>query len=185
MPRQRRIGVPTAEAVDDIWQRRATAASIAAVRQVIDGGAIPKLTPIGRLTDLELGWLTAAALFAWIRTRAEQATAEGWDTEQTLRLTGLDPEPWDSGSVAHVLPQLAELEGIDWGRPVDAWSKDAVIRFLLAAMKLISTAMIARDVGGGRITTNRKPVEQMQRVASAEAGGPLAAPGELDDPIPF
>jgi hypothetical protein len=175
MRRQHRIGTPTAEAVDEIWQRRATAAAIAAVRQVIDGGAIPKGTPIGRLIDLELGWLTAAALFAWIRTRAEQATAEGWDTEQALRLTGLDPEPWDSGSVVNILPKLAELEGIDWERPVGAWPKDTVIRFLLAAMKLVRSAMIARDVGGGGITSNRKPV--MQRVASAEAGGPLVAPG--------
>jgi hypothetical protein len=183
MARQRRIGIPTAESVDDIWQRRATAAAIAAVRQVIDGDAIPKATPIGRLTDIELGWLLAAGLFAWIRTRGEQATAEGWDTEQTLRTTALDPQPWDAGAVAHILPRLAELDDIDWERPVGAWSKDAVISFLLAAMKLITTAMTARDVGSGGIATNRKPLKQMQRVASAEAGGPLAAPGELDDDI--
>jgi hypothetical protein len=60
-----------------------------------------------------------------------------------------------------------------------------VIRFLLAAMKLITTAMISRDVGGGGIATNRNPVEQMQRIASAEAGGSLTAPGELNDDIPF
>ena len=56
-----------------------------------------------------------------------------------------------------------------------------MIRFLLKAMKLITAAMTARDASGGGITTNRKSVEEMQRVASAEAGGPLAAPGELDD----
>jgi hypothetical protein len=103
MARQRRIGLPTAEAIDDVWQRRATAAAIAAVRQVIDGDAIPKATPIGRLS---------------------------------------------------------------------------------AAMRLITTAMTARDLSSG-VATNRKPLEQMQRIASAEAGGPLAAPGELDDGLPF
>jgi hypothetical protein len=183
MARLRRIGVPTAEAIDDVWQRQATAAAIAAVRQVIDGDAIPKATPIWRLSDVELGWLIAAGLFGWIRTRAEQATAEGWDTEQTLRTTALAPQPWDAGAVAHILPQLAELEDIDWERPVAAWSKDTVIRFLLAAMKLITAAMIARDTSGGRIMTNRNSLEQMQRTASAEAGGSLAAPGELDDPL--
>ena len=81
---------------------------------MIDGDAIPKAAPIGRLTDIELGWLIAAGLFAWIRTRAEQATAEGWDTEQTLRTTALDPEPWDAGAVAYVLPELAKLQDIDW-----------------------------------------------------------------------
>jgi hypothetical protein len=181
MAKRRRIGIPAAEAIDDVWQRRATAAAIVAMRQVIDGDAIPKATPIGRLSDIELGWLIAAGLFAWIRTRAEQATAEGWDTEQTLRTIALDPSPWDAGAVAHILPQLAELEDIDWERPVGAWSKDTVIRFLLAAMKLISTAMIARDVTGAGVTTNRKSLEQMQRIASAEAGGALVTPGELDD----
>ena len=72
------------------------------------GGAIPPATSIGRLTDIELGWLVAAGLFAWINTRAEQATAEGWDTEQTLRTTALDPEPWDAGAVAYVLPEIAK-----------------------------------------------------------------------------
>ena len=105
MAKQRTIGMPTADSIDDIWQRRATAAAIAAVRQVIDGDAIPKAASIGRLTDIELGWLITAGLFAWIRTRAEQATAEGWDTEQTLRTTALDPEPWDAGAVAHILPR--------------------------------------------------------------------------------
>ena len=177
MARPRRIGLPSVEAIDDIWQRRATAAAIVAVRQVLDGDAIPKATPIGRLTDIELGWLIAAGLFAWIRTRAEQATAEGWDTEKTLRVS----EAWDAGAVAHILPQLAELDGIDWSRPVGAWSKDTIVRFLLAAMKLITTAMIARDTASSGITTNHKPLVQMQRVASAEAGGSLASPGEIDD----
>jgi hypothetical protein len=137
------------------------------------------------LTDVELGWLIAAGLFAWIRTRAEQATAEGWDTEQTLRLTALDPAPWDAGAVTYILPQLADLDGIDWSKSVGAWSKDTITRFILAAMKLTSAAMLARDVGGSGISTNRKPLVEMQRIASAEAGGSLTTPGELDDDIPF
>ena len=84
-----------------MWQRRATAAAILAVRDVIRGGAIPPATPVSRLSDIELGWLVAAALFAWIKTRAEQATAEGWDIEETLRLTSLNPQPWDAGAVEH------------------------------------------------------------------------------------
>ena len=176
MAKQRTVSMPAADSIDDIWQRRATAAAIAAVRQVIDGGVIPKAASIGRLTDIELGWLVAAGLFAWIRTRAEQATAEGGDTEQTLHTTALDPGPWDAGAVVYILPELAKLDGI-------TWSKDTMIRFLLAAMKLITAAMAARDISGGGIATNRKSVEEMQRVASAEVGGPLAAPGELNDEI--
>jgi hypothetical protein len=185
MVRQRRIGIPSAEAIDDIWQRRATAAAIAAVRQVLDGDAIPKAAPVGRLTDLELGWLVAAAVFGWIRTRAEQATAEGWDTEQTLRVSELDPDPWDAGAVTHILPQLADLDGIDWSTPVGTWSKDTITRFILTAMKLTRAAMLARDVSGGGICTKRKPLAEMQRIASAEAGGSLVTPNELNDDLPF
>jgi hypothetical protein len=184
MAKRRTIGMPTAETIDDVWQRAATAAAIAAVRQVINSDVIPKATSICRLTDVELGWLVATALFAWIRTRAEQATAEGWDTEETLRTTGDDPEAWDAGAAAYVLPELAKLEGVDWSRPVGSWAKDTVIRFLLAGMKLITAAMAARDASGGGIA-NRKSVEEMQRVASAEAGGPLMTPAEFNDPIPF
>jgi len=176
--------VPSPEAIDDVWQRRATAAAIAAVRDVITGGTIPKAAPIGRLTDIELGWLVAAALFGWIRTRAEQATAEGWDMEATLRLTAHDVPPWDVGAISHVLPRLADLEGIDWSRPVTAWPKDTIVRFILAALNLTSAAIAARDAGGG-ITSNQKSLAEMQRVASAEVGGPLAAPDELNDVIPF
>ena len=39
-------------------------------------GPIPPGTPIGRLGDVEWGWIVAAILFGWIATRAEQATAE-------------------------------------------------------------------------------------------------------------
>jgi hypothetical protein len=183
--KSRRIGIPTAASIDDVWQRRATAAAIAAVRQMFDGDAIPKATPVGRLTDVELGWLIAAGLFAWIRTRAEQATAEGWDSEQALRLTALDPEPWDAGAVTHILSQLADLDGIDWSKPVGAWSKDTITRFILTAIKLTSTAMLARDLSGGGVTTSHKSLDEMQRTASAEAGGSLVTPNKLNDDVPF
>jgi hypothetical protein len=177
-----KIGVPTAESIDDVWQRRATAAAILAMRSLIDGGTIPP-TAMSRLSDIELGWLFASSLFAWIKTRAEQATAEGWDTETALWLTGLDPEPWDAGAVAHILPELGALSEIDWSKPVTAWSKDTIIRFLLEAAKLISKAMIARDVGGSVTTTRHQSLDEMQRVAAAEAGGPLMTPSEFSDPI--
>ena len=35
-----------------------------------------------------------------------------------------------------------------------------MIRFLLAGMKLIAAAMVARDASGGGIATNRKSVER-------------------------
>ena len=121
----RRIGAPTRTSIDDIWHRRATAAAIVAVRELINaGGAIPPATPVSRLSDIELGWFTAANLFAWIKCRSEQATAEGWNTELALRLTGLDPDPWDAGAVESILPELGGLQGFDWSKPITAWPKE-------------------------------------------------------------
>jgi len=110
------VGMVSETALEDEWLRRATAAAIAAARDVIKlDGPIPPGTPVGRLADVELGWVLAAMLFAWVRTRAEQAACEQLDTEQCIRLTGLDPEPWDAGAVAAILPELAgACAGIDW-----------------------------------------------------------------------
>jgi hypothetical protein len=132
-------------AIEDIWQRRATATAIAAARKVILEGVIPPGTPIGRLGDIEWGWLVGGILFGWISTRAEQATAEGLDSEQTIRLTALDPQPWDAGVVLAILPELGETPDVDWSKPIDQWSRETMSKFLLTAMRLIRKAMIARD----------------------------------------
>src|SRR5262245_46600036 len=103
--------------MEDVWQRKATAAAITAARGVIkNGGPVPPGTPVGRLSDIEWGWIISAALFGWIRTRAEQATTEEIDTERCVRMTGLDPNPWDAGAIAMILPELADQAQIDWSR---------------------------------------------------------------------
>jgi hypothetical protein len=92
---KRPVAQVSAAALEDAWQRRATAAAIEAARGVVQiDGPIPPGTPIGRLGEIEWGWIVAAILFGWIATRAEQAVSEQLDTEQTIRLTGLDPNPW-------------------------------------------------------------------------------------------
>src|SRR5262249_59326180 len=94
MAKLRTIGTVSLSALEDRWQRDATAAAIAGARGVIrDGGPIPPGTPIGRLSDCEWGWIVAGILFGWIATRAQQAAAEQLDTEQVICMTGIDPEP--------------------------------------------------------------------------------------------
>ena len=106
--RMRKFGLVAESAIEDAWQRQATAAAIAAARGVVKhDGPIPPGTPIGRLSDSQWGWIVAAILFAWISIRAEQATTEQLDTERTIRMTALDPQPWDAGAVATILPELA------------------------------------------------------------------------------
>jgi hypothetical protein len=141
--------MPSSAAEDD-WQKKATTAAIEAARRVASGddAAISKNTPIGRLSDLEWGWIVTAALFAWIATRAEQAAAEELNVEQTIRLTGLDPNPWDAGAIAAILPELG-CRGIDWSKALNDWTRETMIEFLLDALRLVRRGMIARDRGGG------------------------------------
>jgi len=181
MRKIRTIGMVSETALEDEWQRKATAAAIEAARGVVQmDGPIPPGTPIGRLSDTEWGWVLAAMLFAWIRTRAEQASCEQLDTEQTIRLTGLDPEPWDAGAVAAILPELASTcSAIDWSQPLTAWPRDTMIEFLLTAMRLIRKATVARDLSDKGVS-RQSNASTIARQANAAAGGPLMTPDELN-----
>jgi hypothetical protein len=170
-------------ALEDVWQRRATAAAIEAARQVVQiDGPIPPGTPIGRLGEIKWGWITAAILFGWISTRAQQGASEQLDTEQTIRLTGLDPDPWDAGAVVAILPELADTPGIDWSKPLADWPRETMVEFLTIALALIRKAVIARDLSDKGVT-RKSSASMITRQANAAAGGPLMTPNEFDDEI--
>jgi hypothetical protein len=166
------IGQVSLSAIEDQWQRDATAAAIAAARGVIRmDGPIPPGVPVGRLSDTEWGWIISGVLFAWISMRAQQAAAEQLDTEQLIRLTALDPQPWDAGAVAAILPELADAcSGLDWSKPLAAWSREDIIEFLLKAMPLIRKATIARDLSDKGVT-RKSSANMIARQANAAAGG--------------
>lgn len=128
----------------------ATAAAIEKARAVVSRGAVPPMTPIGRLSDTEWGWIIASVLFGWIATRAGQATNNGVGAEGLIRATGLDPDPWDAGAIAAILPELARLE-VDWSKPLVEFTRDEMITFLGDALSLISKAQKARDRGEGLV----------------------------------
>jgi hypothetical protein len=181
----RTIGEMSISAIEDQWQRDATAAAIAGARGVVQmDGPIPPGTPIGRLSDTEWGWIIAAVLFAWIGKRAEQATAEQLDTERAIRMTALDPQPWDAGTVAAILPELADAcaNVVDWSKPLAQWPRETIVEFLLRAMALIRKAMIARDLSDKGIT-RASSAAAIARQANAAAGGPLLTPDEFNDEI--
>jgi hypothetical protein len=179
------IGEVSLSVLEDQWQRAATAAAIAAARGVVQmDGPIPPGAPVGRLSETEWGWILAAMLFAWIGKRAEQATAEQVDTERTIRMTALDPQPWDAGAVAAILPELADTcaDTVDWSKPLAEWPREIIIEFLLKAMPLIRKAMIARDLSDKGIT-RKSSASTVARQANAAAGGPLMTPDEFNDEI--
>ena len=185
MRKTRAIGQVSLSAIEDQWQRDATAAAIAAARGVVRmNGPIPPGTPIGRLSDIEWGWILAEMLFAWISKRAQQAAAEQLDTERTIRMTALDPSPWDGGAVAAILPELADAcaEVVDWSKPLAEWPRETIIEFLLKAMPLIRKAMIARDLSEKGIT-RKSSADVIARQTNAAAGGPLMTADEFNDEI--
>jgi hypothetical protein len=178
--RIRKIRLPSPTAIEDIWLRRATAVAIEQARAVITGGAVPPNTPIGRLSDVEWGWVAAAVLFGWIKTRAEQATDSGVGPNESIRSTGIDPDPWDVGAVASILPELADAD-VDWNKPLASLSRDEMITFLTDALSLIRKAMGARDRGQGLVI--RRTPASTAREALAAAGGQLMEPDELNDSL--
>jgi hypothetical protein len=182
----RKIGEVSLAALEDQWQRDATTAAITGARGVVQmDGPIPPGTPIGRLSNVEWGWVVSAVLFAWISKRAEQATAERFDAERTIRLLATSPQPWDAGAVAAILPDLVDASaGLDWSKPLTAWSRENIVEFLLKAMPLIQQAMVARDSSDSGITGNAS-ASIIAREASAAAGGPLMTADEFNDDIGF
>ena len=180
-----RIGQISLSAIEDQWQRDATVAAVAAARRVIQmDSPIPPGTPVGRLSDAEWGWILSAMLFAWISKRAQQAAAEQLDSEQLIRLTALDPQPWDAGAVAAILPELADACAgiVDWSKPLMDWPQDTVVEFLLKAMPLIRKATIARDLSAKGIT-RKSSADMIARQVNAAAGGPLVTQDEFNDEI--
>jgi hypothetical protein len=182
--RKSRIGAIAAD--QDDWMRRATDASVAAAMNVIgDDGPIRPGVPVGRLTSHEWGWVCSSVVWAWIATRGEQASAEGWNHEHAIRSTGLTPNPWTAGAVASVLPRLAEVcPDLDWAQPIGAWSKDAIVEFLMAAFGLIQRALVARDVTEEQVA-GRTNADVVARQMNAAVGNSRMTVAEFNDDVPF
>ena len=185
--RKARLSAISAE--QDAWVRRAYAAAVAAGKDLVgDQGPIRSNTAIGKLGDSEWGWLASAIIWAWVSTRAQQATEEGWNSEETIRSSGLEPCPWDTGAIVGTLPQLAQACGdFDWSRPASDWPKEALAGFLLTAFNLIQRATIARDVVEKQLEPTSADVTARQ--INGAAGNPRMTPAEFkvlgDSDCPF
>jgi hypothetical protein len=146
------------KAVQGLWEKQATACAVESARKMIGEGVVPADTPVGGLSDEQLGWLLCVGIVSWIHTKAEQAVDEGnAAVEANMRDTGTEPLPWDAGAVETILEELAGVEGIDWNAAVFSWPKDTMLLFLCSAYGLMSKAIAARDRGGG-ITAPQAPM---------------------------
>lgn len=168
------------------WDAKATQSAIDAARQVVSEHGINSRAMISSLSDIEWGWLCAASIFAWIKTKAEQAVAEGISYEVAIRtMAHRDPAPWEAGAVASILPSLGDLKGVDWSKPIGEWSKDAIVSFAWQIHRLTDEALAKRDEGARDKIVQRLSQPETERELSASHGGPLLSRKELDDDIPF
>jgi hypothetical protein len=178
------IGQVSLSALENDWQRRATAAAIAGARGVIQvDGPIPPGTPNRAALGCRMGMHRRRRPVRLDRDacRAGGGGAAGYRAH--LRMTALDPEPWDAGAVGAILPDLASAcEHVDWSKPLTGWPRETMIEFLLTAMPLIRRAMIARDMSAQGVTRKSR-AEVIVRQTNAAAGGPLLAPDELNGEI--
>jgi hypothetical protein len=168
-----KLRVPALSAIEDCWQREATRVAIEKIRAAIRSGMIPPNTPVGRLSDTELGLIFAAALFGWIDVRARQAVDNGVGADKYIRNTAIEPDPWDIGAIESILPELANSEA-DWTKPLAEFSREEMIAFLGDAYNLIGKAMLLRDAGE-KLVTRRLPL------GTAEAKAPEGDGDELAD----
>jgi hypothetical protein len=148
---------------EDAWQAEATANAVAGARAIAQGQSKLANTPAGRLSDQQWGWIISAAIFAWIRTRYQQAVAEGLAKEE--HVTRMNPSPCDSAIVVSILPALADQFPIDWSKPLADWSREEMADFAGLAGRLIDGAKAA-----------------LERVPDAILNKPA---GDLSDDIPF
>lgn len=172
--------------IETDWDAKATQSAIAAAREVIGANGINTRSMISSLNELEWGWICAASIFGWIKTKAEQATTEGIGYDVTIRqMAHRDPAPWEAGAVATILPALGGLQGVDWNKPIGEWSKDQIVSFAWQIYRLTDSAIAARDEGATDKIVQRYSQPEMERELSAKNGGPLLARKELHDDIPF
>ena len=166
---------PSLTAIEDAWQREATRVAIEQARAVVSGGALPPMTPVGRLSDSEWGWIVAAVLFGWITTRSRQATSNGVGPDKYLYVNEmLNPDPWDAGAIEAILPELGNCEA-DWSKSLSQFSREEMIAFLGDAYNLIGKAMLARDKGEKLVTRKGPP----------GAAEPTEEQADWNDPVPF
>jgi hypothetical protein len=156
---------------ENVWQTQATAAAVAEARAIAKSQLAN--VPADALDDRQMGWVVVAALFGWIKTRYQQAVAEGLDREG--HVARMNPSPRDSAVVGSILSRLADQARIDWSKPLASWSKQEMTGFIELAMHLIDEAKGAlKDDGFPEIPAFLKGSQ-----------GKPPAESKLNDRIPF
>jgi hypothetical protein len=179
--------IASISAENDAWLRRAIVASIARAKDLVaPQGPIRSTTQVGKLSDSEWGWIVSTVVWGWISTRSEQAASEGLDPERAIRTTRVDPDPWGTGAIRAILPELAKsCADFDWTKPANTWSKDELTQFLSTAFTLIQRAFAARDAVEKQIAGKPINADTTARQLNGSIGNPRMTVAEFNDGADF
>lgn len=174
------------DAIEDEWSKKATKAAIDAARDAVRQAGMPDRTRVEGLSETEWGWIVCAAIFAWIKTKGQQAVAEGVGYDEKIRrMRKQNPQPWQAGAVQEALPLFNGLEGVDWSKPLGELSKKEIVNFVWHAYQIVGEAL-ERQAEGSEDKITQFSKDKQERQVSADNGGPLMSLGEMnDDKVPF
>lgn len=167
---------------DDQATQNALAAASAAGLSLVKGGGVNPRVMIGSLSEQEWNYLSLAIVCGWIKSKAEYAISEGLDADDQLLSIGREPEPAEVGAIQATLAALADIPGVDWGKPVTDWDKAMMANFAWHCSRLVNTALdVKRDTAPKVIRYSPDATEREMRAAT---GGPLMTQDELEG-VPF
>jgi hypothetical protein len=172
------------DAIEDEWSRKATQAAIEAARSVTTDASMNGRAPISSISDVQWGWIVCAAIFAWIKTKAQQAVQEGVGYDTPIRFMPGTMQPWEAGAVEAILPSLGGLPGVDWNKPLADFDKGEMVSLAWNISSLVAHSLVAQAQGSeDKITQFSK--DRQEREVSAANGGPLMSRRELNDEPPW
>jgi hypothetical protein len=169
--------------VDDEATQNALAAGSAAGRSLVHGNGINPRAMVGSLSETEWNYLSLAIVCGWIKSKSEHAIQEGLDVDDQLLSIGRDPEPAEIGAIETALKTLADIQGVDWSRPVGEWNKAMMANFAWHCSRIVNSALdLQRDT-----TPKVARYDIAEREMRAGLGGPLMTQEEMamGSEIPF
>ena len=135
------------------WLAKATEAAIAGARKVaLNSTSLPMKTPVGRLSDVQWGWIVTGAIFAWVRTRVEQGdrrrprSGAGRAHYRALAIAAVT-----SRVVRSILPTLADTAGDRLVTAADRLVERHHDELFAVGLAAAQQGGSARDHGPGKI----------------------------------
>ena len=93
------------------------------------------------LKPMEARALAFGTVLAWTQGRAYGASVDRKGRAYTTAdVEGYEPDGYTLGYAESVLPAFGGVTGLPWGKALEKWSKDEIIRLVAVAAELVEDA---------------------------------------------